>query len=240
MFFWFFFFWTQINEHVMFHLTTLGFSLIWFSPKTTHNVFSSIPVTPRIPNARYPSFPDGLMSGVRRSGVSRSEIFISTKVPTSTMGFEATSRLLERLKDEMPGNYADLCMATWIDYFWANFFGGTGKKTWTHVILNIFWKPEFWIWNPDSQKHSMVRCTGRARPPRYPQAWRIRCCGWPWNAWAPGRRWRRPTTGAFAGPWGSATTWKNTWRTVRCCMLCCPTKTVTAGHFSGKMVESWM
>jgi hypothetical protein len=65
-------------------------------------------------SARYPSFPDALLSGFLHSGVPREEVFISTKVPTSAMGFDATKRLLERIKDELPGNYADLCMATWL------------------------------------------------------------------------------------------------------------------------------
>eukprot|EP00435_Cladocopium_sp_Y103_P026882 s1718_g6.t1 len=65
--------------------------------------------------ASYPSFPDALVSGFLQSGVPREEVFLSTKVPTSTMGYDATRRLLERMKDELPGNYADLCMVHWPD-----------------------------------------------------------------------------------------------------------------------------
>ncbi|CAL1151297.1 unnamed protein product [Cladocopium goreaui] len=63
--------------------------------------------------ASYPSFPDALLSGFLHSAVPREEVFISTKVPTSAMGFDATKRLLERMKDELLGNYADLCMVHW-------------------------------------------------------------------------------------------------------------------------------
>ncbi|CAJ1461967.1 unnamed protein product, partial [Effrenium voratum] len=63
--------------------------------------------------AIYPSFPDQLSAGLAASGVSRREVFLTTKVPTTAMGFAAAWAHLRRMKDELPGGYADLCMVHW-------------------------------------------------------------------------------------------------------------------------------
>lgn len=50
---------------------------------------------------------------VLRSGLSRDEIFITTKVPPERMGFKGALDAIEKIREEMPDGYADLCLVHW-------------------------------------------------------------------------------------------------------------------------------
>lgn len=61
----------------------------------------------------YRSHGELLRRGVEGSGVPREDIFITTKVPTSSMGYHGASAIVERIAREIPGGYADLCLVHW-------------------------------------------------------------------------------------------------------------------------------
>eukprot|EP00927_Polykrikos_kofoidii_P077168 TRINITY_DN74139_c0_g1_i1.p1 TRINITY_DN74139_c0_g1~~TRINITY_DN74139_c0_g1_i1.p1 ORF type:complete len:442 (+),score=59.15 TRINITY_DN74139_c0_g1_i1:48-1373(+) len=50
---------------------------------------------------------------VDRSGVERSEIFITSKIPPNMMGFKKATDAVALFRDELPGGYADLCLVHW-------------------------------------------------------------------------------------------------------------------------------
>eukprot|EP00929_Paragymnodinium_shiwhaense_P045637 TRINITY_DN23291_c0_g1_i2.p1 TRINITY_DN23291_c0_g1~~TRINITY_DN23291_c0_g1_i2.p1 ORF type:complete len:381 (+),score=96.23 TRINITY_DN23291_c0_g1_i2:173-1315(+) len=51
--------------------------------------------------------------GLERSGVPREEVFLTTKIPPEMMGFEKATSAVASIRDELPGNYADLCLVHW-------------------------------------------------------------------------------------------------------------------------------
>jgi len=62
----------------------------------------------------YPSHTDGSFArGVARSGVPREELFLTTKVPTDSMGFSMARAALKKVREELPGGFADLCLVHW-------------------------------------------------------------------------------------------------------------------------------
>eukprot|EP00928_Gymnodinium_smaydae_P079859 TRINITY_DN63691_c0_g1_i1.p1 TRINITY_DN63691_c0_g1~~TRINITY_DN63691_c0_g1_i1.p1 ORF type:complete len:313 (+),score=43.10 TRINITY_DN63691_c0_g1_i1:79-939(+) len=53
---------------------------------------------------------DIISKAVSQSGLARGEIFITTKVPPSMMGFRKAAAAIQQIRDELPGGYADLCL----------------------------------------------------------------------------------------------------------------------------------
>lgn len=54
-----------------------------------------------------------IRAGLEQSGVPRDEVFLTTKIPPSMMGFKAAGEATARIRAELPGNYADLCLVHW-------------------------------------------------------------------------------------------------------------------------------
>lgn len=92
----------------------LGVALIDSQEKTAEVVSNAIVLGYRLIDtaARYEN-EKGVGEGVRRSGIPRDEIFITTKVCNRDLGYHSTRRGFEKSLSDLGTEYIDLYMLHW-------------------------------------------------------------------------------------------------------------------------------
>jgi len=89
----------------------------------------------------YASHETAIWRGVEASGVPRKEVFITTKVPPSSMGYRgAASACAERIARELPGGYADLCLLHWPQAEGSGPWEGSRNPEWLVVERAGAWR----------------------------------------------------------------------------------------------------
>lgn len=78
-----------------------------------------------------------IRTAVERCGVPREALFITSKVPPEMMGYKLAGEAVERIRAELPGGYADLCLVHWPHTTTA---GDAASAEWTVIERAGTWR----------------------------------------------------------------------------------------------------
>lgn len=103
-----------LNNGIKMPQLGLGVALIPTQEQTAETVFSAIEQGYRLIDtaARYEN-EEGVGMGIRRSGVARGEIFLTTKVRNRDLGYQNTLRGFEESLERLQTDYIDLYLLHW-------------------------------------------------------------------------------------------------------------------------------